>query len=469
MGEVAAYVHRQGIRLHIYLDDWLLRSADKIRLTHDTQFVLDLCIRLGLIVNIPKSSLIPLREFVFLGIFFQTVPFICRPSADRWRRLLAILRLFKNAREPSARLWMRLIGTLTSMDTQVPLGRLHRRPIQLSFRDRWDRRRRSLTQPIPILPYDRLVLAWWARKSNVMIGQSLIPFKSEMTMFTDASLEGWGAHLDSATASGRWSPQWRSFAINWLELEAIRRALLAFQPRTENSHVLVMCDNRTAVSYINKQGGTRSKRLFSLAKTILMWCREHGTRLLCRHIAGRLNVKADQLSRRSQVIATEWSLCPRVAEAIWALWGRPHVDLFATRDNFKIVTFVSPFPDELAWATDAMSIPWTGMWAYAFPPIPLLPMVLRKIREELSEVLLVAPWWPKREWSLDLLELSVEPPRSLPTLPKLLRQPSSGIFHSNPQLLRLHVWRLSQKALLQPASLRAWQTALPEANFASLL
>ena len=37
---------------------------------------------------------------------------------------------------------------------------------------------------------------------NVMIGQSLVPFKDEMTMFADASLQGWGAHLNSATASG---------------------------------------------------------------------------------------------------------------------------------------------------------------------------------------------------------------------------------------------------------------------------
>ena len=468
MNEVAAYAHRQGVRLHIYLDDWLLRSLDVQRLVADTRFMLGLCDFLGLLVNVPKSNLTPAQEFVFLGIFFQTVPFICRPSRDRWKRLLALLKFFKKAPAPTARQWMRLIGTLTSMDSQVPLGRLHRRHLQLSFRDRWDRKRRPLTQQIPLQPYDRLMLNWWSRRSNVMVGQSLTPFSSDVTMFTDASLQGWGAHLDSATASGKWPPQWRSFAINWLELEAIRRALIAFQPLVQNSHVLVMCDNRTAVAYINKQGGTRSKRLFTLAKKILLWCRESGTRLLCRHIAGRLNVKADQLSRKSQVIGTEWSLSPRVIEAIWALWGRPHIDLFATRDNRKIDTFVSPFPDEWAWATDAMSISWKGMWAYAFPPIPLLPKVLRKIREELSEIILVAPWWPKREWSLDLLELSVEPPRALPLLPKLLKQPKVSVFHPKPQALCLHAWRLSQRALSLPDSRKQWRSVLPEANFASL-
>ena len=77
--------------------------------------------------------------------------------------------------------------------------------------------------------------------------------------------------------------------------------------------------------------------------------------------------------------------------------------------------------------------------------------------------------WPKREWSLDLLELSVEPPRSLPQFPKLLKQPRSNVFHQNPQVLSLHVWKLSQIALLQTTSLKESQNVLPEANFGSLL
>ena len=76
--------------------------------------------------------------------------------------------------------WRRLVGILTLMDSQVPLGRLHRRPIQLSFRDCWDWRRHSMTQLIPLLPNDRLVLSWWSHRSNVMVGQTLVPFTSDL-------------------------------------------------------------------------------------------------------------------------------------------------------------------------------------------------------------------------------------------------------------------------------------------------
>ena len=117
-------------------------------------------------------------------------------------------------------------------------------------------------------------------------------------------------HSDSVTASGKWPPQWRSFFISWFELQVIRLALLVFQPQVVNKHVLVMCDIKMAVAYINKQGGTGLKRLFTLAKSILLWCCMMRTRIFFQHIAGRLNVKADLLSHKSQVIGSDWSLNP---------------------------------------------------------------------------------------------------------------------------------------------------------------
>ena len=42
-------------------------------------------------------------------------------------------------------------------------------------------------------------------------------------------------------------------------------------------------------------------------------------------IPGRLYVLADRLSRRRQVIQTDWFLAPSVAARIWKLWGTSHV------------------------------------------------------------------------------------------------------------------------------------------------
>ena len=125
--------------------------------------------------------------------------------------------------------------------------------------------------------------------------------------------------------------------------------------------------------------------------------------------------------------------------------------------------FVSPFPDERAWATDALAILWSGMWAYAFPLIPLTPLVLRKIKEGQDELILVAHWWPTKLWIPQLIELSLATPWTQPAWEKLLAQPRSSIFHDNPRICRLHAWRLLQRALIMPDSQRRAPSVVLEA------
>jgi hypothetical protein len=52
-------------------------------------------------------------------------------------------------------------------------------------------------------------------------------------------------------------------------------------------------------------------------------------------------------------------------KAEWRKGVGEHVDLFATSLNHKMETFVSPVPDPLAFAVDAMSLSWDGMFAYS--------------------------------------------------------------------------------------------------------
>ena len=159
-----------------------------------------------------------------------------------------------------------------------------------------------------------------------------------------------------------------SLVINYLELKAVFLALKEFQDLCTDKIVLVATDNTTVVSYINKEGGMRSGRLCALLWRILTWCTRKQVTLKARHIPGRLNVVADKLSRLGQTIQTEWSLLPEVCQAICSRWHRPQIDLIATRFNNKLPLFVSPVPDPLATAVDALSLPWEDLDAYAFPP-----------------------------------------------------------------------------------------------------
>ena len=81
-------------------------------------------------------------------------------------------------------------------------------------------------------------------------GQPLHPLKHALQIFTDASKEGWGAHLNECTVRGTWSLQESKLHINYLEPKAVFLALKGFQDLCENNIVLTATDNTTVVAYI---------------------------------------------------------------------------------------------------------------------------------------------------------------------------------------------------------------------------
>ena len=92
-------------------------------------------------------------------------------------------------------------------------------------------------------------LQWSLKEDNVLTGQPLHPIKHALQIFTDASKEGWGAHLNEHTARGSWSLPESKLHINYLELKAVFLALKEFQDLCTDKIVLVATGNTTVVSY----------------------------------------------------------------------------------------------------------------------------------------------------------------------------------------------------------------------------
>ena len=316
--EVKLMAQSRGIRIHQYLDDWLIQTPTKESCHKGTQSLLALCQELGWVVNLQKSELEPKQIFEFLGYRYDLSQGLVQRTHNRWESILQKVESILSKLTCRVRKFMSLIGLLTATEKQVPLGRLHMRPIQWHLKRHW-RVPESLEKEIPV-----------PRSLHPhLLCQPLHPLRHAIQIFTDASKEGWGAHLGDFTARGTWSVPESHLHINFLKLKAVLLTLKRFQRLVQGKVVLVATDNTTVVAYINKERGMRSGSLCALLWRLLCWCNLRKVVLKARPIPGCLNVIADKLSRQGQIIQTEWSLHQEVFDLLVQTWHRPQVDMFA--------------------------------------------------------------------------------------------------------------------------------------------
>ncbi len=173
-------------------------------------------------------------------------------------------------------------------------------------------------------------LHWWV--NNIGAANKKVSHASpDVILYTDASGAGWEAKLESGISTcGIWSHDESVKHINCLELLAIHLALLSLFKNRSNIHVRIMCDNTTAVSYINEMGGCKSLECNAIAKMIWSWAITKGIWLSASHISGSVNVDADNLSCNLN-LNLEWMLSANTFQKIITVYGQPVDSMLSLR------------------------------------------------------------------------------------------------------------------------------------------
>ena len=325
---VSAWAHARGIRLLRYLDDWLVLSSSEKKAKESIRELLSLCRTLGIVINEKKSDLVPSQSAKYLGMTIDTGAGKVFPSLARVEKFLTVAKRFCTMQSPPAQLWQVVLGHLASLERLVPHGRLRMRSLQWHLKSQWSPESDPPSLPVALPEEARRDLSWWMVRDHLLVGVRFGTPAPDLHLYSDASSSGWGAHLLDQNVSGVWSAQEKLLHINLLEMKALFLALQAFQEDVAGHHVTAMCDNSTVVAYINKQGGTVSRPLCLLTSRLLRWTESFDVHLEARYLPGESNVLADVLSRRGQVVGTEWSLHPQVARALLRTWvDRPVRDL----------------------------------------------------------------------------------------------------------------------------------------------
>ncbi len=158
----------------------------------------------------------------------------------------------------------------------------------------------------------------------------------------DASSTGLGATCNGQAASGLLTGPQLLWHINCLELWAVHLALRQFRPLLLGKHVLVRTDNTAAVSYINRLGGIRSRRMSQLARHLLLWSHTQFKSMRAVYIPGKLN----RAGRRALTTAYIPRRMATLSRLIWSRFGEAQVDLFASHESSHCFTQVCISPSE---------------------------------------------------------------------------------------------------------------------------
>jgi len=437
-----AFFRRLGIRLVIYLDDLLIVGSSSEDCTSAITQVIATLESLGFSINFKKSETVPSQLIEYIGLITDSLSMSFRLTD---KKIADISRLCKEALKKgkcSLRSLAKILGNLNWATYAVPFAPAHYRNLQALFISASKAYNDNLDVFVCLDVAFLSDLSWWVNKANFTEGKGLLSTRPDVRLSSDASRTGGVAVCLDVRTGGPWTLSELDLHINALELLAALKTLEFFTSSVRDCTVTIEVDNSTAVSYINRLGGCRSKPLCSIALRIANWCEDRNLCLNAIFIPGVLNKLADTESRRP-FSSGDWMLSPQAFRNIQSIW-EVQVDLFASEWNRQLPRFVSWFPQPQAWKVDAFSFSWKNLAGFCFPPFNLIQFALSKLLREEADAVLVTPFWPSQPWFPTAMELSCEAPRVLHPSPDLLTSPleeSHPLMRNNS--IRLIAWRLS--------------------------
>lgn len=431
----AEILREKGIRIVVFLDDFLLVAQDKQTIIRHRDIVLQTLRQLGWHVNYRKSILIPQTALEYLGLIWDPWNNLVSLPEKKIQRLEKDIAKLLQRKKASLHDIQSIIGQMNFARLAVPLGRLNFHHLLLHC---------NLLLKLQSLQAYRLTpevieeLNWWLKHCH---GKSCLhppPVKNFLT--TDAADFGWGADLNGTHLKGMWTAIELRLHSNHKEMLTVLKVLLEYAPILSQASLLLQCDNKAVVAYLKKEGGTKSKAMMDLTYQIFQILQEYNIFVMPHHIPGRYNTTADSLSRRS--ILPEWHLLPEVTDVVFMKWGVPDVDLFASSTAHVVPRYVTlDQRDQMAWRHNAFAITWNFRIAWVFPPPNLMPRVLMHLNQATGIFLVVAPRWPRAFWRADLKARATAPPFILHNLGEVLLDTATNRPPPKIEDLTLEIWR----------------------------
>ena len=308
--------------LHIpnvhYLDDFLLGSETKTEGNENLARFLYMCRDIGIPIALDKTFA-PHTTMSFLGFEIDTIAQEIRLPIEKVMQCKTEILNLIERRKVRLRKLQSVIGLLNFACEVILPGRAFlRRLISLTC---------GISNPYHWIVLNRSELGIkddlrvWLDFLDEFNGKtfflsSQIFSNSDLKLFTDSSLLGYGGHFFHPLANctewffGAWSSWWQEQNIMILELYPIVIALECWGPVLENKRLLILTDNQALVSVINKQT-SKNLTVMILIRRLVRSCLKHNVLVLADHLSGVQNFLSDALSRLQ--VSRFLSQCPTAA------------------------------------------------------------------------------------------------------------------------------------------------------------
>ena len=403
------------VTLAAYLDDLFTLNKSINGCRRNILLICKMMQELGFVIHPHKTTFIPSTTLEYLGFIIDTIAMTVSLPLSKKEVIIDLAKEILRESCVTIRLIARLLGLFTSSFIAVSYGPLHYRNIERDKTKALAKHKGDYDKHMSLSHNSKTEITWWIQ--NVM-GASKPIFRPNphLVITTDACLTGWGACRDGERTGGLFLDSGEDTSINVLEARAVLFGLQSLCDNESNIHIKILSDNSPTVGALNNMGSSRYPDFDLEIRNIWDWAIDRGIWLSSSHIPGKLNVEADEESRKSEA-RLEWKLEETLfQEIIVYLDFYPEVDLFASRINKQLDRFYAYRPDPEAEVIDAFSVSWTDLKFYAFPPFNCVQRVLQKVRHDQAEGIILVPNWATQIWFHMLTDMTVAflilPPRS---------------------------------------------------------
>ena len=417
MKPVFSALRKKGHQIMGYLDDSILMGDTFEECGKVVVASVELLTKLGFQINPEKSRLLPVQVIEYLVFFIDSVTMTVRLTPLKRQKVLSIISEIISSKSLLIRDLAKLLGTLESTLPGVQFGRLHMWHLQQDKNEALRNSQGNYNSPCKLSDNSYKELKWWVENLPNCFNP-IRKFLPKSVVYSDACPNGWRAAFEDQSTEGLWTPKEAELHINVSETAAAYFALKLFCKDLKNTAVHLKVDNTATVAFINKQKAP-NKVVFTIIKKIWEFCIQRNLWLFASYIKSTRNKVADAESRKLRD-NLEWSLHDTLFGKITAKFGKPDIDLFASRANFKVVKYISYYPDPDATGVDAFATSWSDLQFYAFPLFAIISKVISKIENEKAEGILVVPIFTTQIWFPRVMRLLIDYPLLLPDSNKSL-------------------------------------------------